>query len=246
MIGRPLIRLDAVKSTQDVVFRLAERGAPEGTTVLTRFQSDGHGRAGRAWSVPPDEALLFSVLLRPSLTLDRLGPLSILIGDAVAAALADLYHPRPSVKWPNDVLLNGLKVSGVLIQTRLAAKRGVAVVGVGINVSSTRDDLPDGATSIQAELGCDVDREVLFQSVLPRIEERYRDLQQGCIDRYVTHVNDILWLRDQNVVIDDAGRRITGRLGRVDVDGALLLHTPDGARRIVSGEMTRGPRSLLP
>lgn len=244
MIGRPLIRLDSVESTQNVAFRLAELGAAEGTTILARYQSGGRGRAGRAWTVPPGEALLLSILLRPRILPDRLAPLSILVGDAIAATLREKLGLRPAVKWPNDVLINGRKVSGILIQTRENGQ--VAVVGIGINVHSDRDSLPPGATSIAAELGTRVNQEDLFRAMLFRIETRYRALQEGAIDPYIAQVNDALWLRDEHVTIEDATRTLSGVVRGVAPDGALLLDTVDGHRVIVSGEMTRGPRRQAP
>lgn len=242
MIGRPLIRLDSVTSTQDVAFRLADLGAPEGTTVLARHQTGGRGRAGRSWETVPGDALLFSLVLRPSRTGDRLTPLSILVADGVANALVSLYDLSPSIKWPNDVLLGGRKVSGVLIQVR----GGVAVVGVGINLIAGRESLPEGATSIRTENSSDPDPDVLLQEALSRIGRRYHSLLDDDIARDIVGLNERLWLRGQVVSVQVADRMVNGIIHGVRADGALLLDTQDGARAIVSGELTRGPRSTLP
>jgi BirA family transcriptional regulator, biotin operon repressor / biotin---[acetyl-CoA-carboxylase] ligase len=242
MIGSPLIRLDSVSSTQDVVFRLAERGAPEGTTVLARYQSGGRGRAGRVWTAAPGEALLFSLLLRPPLSPDRLAPMSILVADAIAETLSSEFSLQPFIKWPNDVLLDGRKVSGVLIQ----ARGDLAVIGVGINSLSKPEDLPDGATSIRAESGHDVNPESVFRSVVCGIEVRYRALLSGMSDALVQAVNERLWLRGREVTVSDAGQPIAGTVLRVRPDGALLLETAEGERVVVSGELTRGPRASMP
>lgn len=123
MLGRPLYRFDRVSSTMDVLSHLAAAGAPEGTTVVAGFQESGRGRADRRWVAPPDRALLASVLLRPDVPLHRLPPLSMLVADAIREAVHSLYALDARVKWPNDVLVDGRKLSGVLIQTRQGSAR---------------------------------------------------------------------------------------------------------------------------
>jgi BirA family biotin operon repressor/biotin-[acetyl-CoA-carboxylase] ligase len=190
--------------------------------------------------------LLTSILLRPTLPLGRFAVFSLLIGDALAAVLEDHYQLDPAVKWPNDVLLDGRKVSGVLINTRRVPGDGpfVAVVGIGVNVNSTRESLPVGSTSLGAETGSVVDLEAVRQALFDEIDLRYGALVSDNIDLFVNRLNERLWLRGEQVSIDDAGRRITGRLLGVERDGSLLLQTAHGPRRIVSGEMTRGPRAI--
>lgn len=244
MIGRPLLRLDEVTSTQEVTFALASAGAKEGTTVRTAYQNSGRGRAGRAWSVPSGEALLFSVLLRPELPPARLAPFSILTGEAIASVFIEEFHLTPSVKWPNDVLVNGRKVAGILIQTRLDRSGPIAVVGIGINVRSSHDDLPPGATSLAAELGMAIDQDRLFSALLAAIGRRYHALVASDIGPYMANANNLLWLNGEDVTIDDAGRLVAGRVVGLGEDGSLLLETAGETLRIVSGEMTRGPRPL--
>jgi BirA family transcriptional regulator, biotin operon repressor / biotin---[acetyl-CoA-carboxylase] ligase len=246
MIGRPLYRLVSVTSTQDIVFRLAERGAPEGTAVVAEYQSGGQGRSGRAWKTPPGEALLTSILFRPTVPPGQFSIFSLLIGDAIATVLENLFRLRPALKWPNDILLDGRKVSGVLINTRAVAGGGrrVAVAGIGLNINSALDDLPPGATSIRAETDLSIDLDEVRRALFTEIERRYRAMAEDAIDVYIAEVNRRLWLKGDNVSIDDATRRVAGRLLRVEQDGSLLLDTPEGPRRIVSGELTRGPRRI--
>jgi BirA family biotin operon repressor/biotin-[acetyl-CoA-carboxylase] ligase len=240
VIGRPLIRLDSVTSTQDVAFRLAALGAPEGTTVVARHQQAGRGRAGRQWQTAPGDALMFSLLLRPTITGDRLTPLSILIADAIASSLESLYGLSPRVKWPNDVLLGGRKVSGVLIQVRGA----VTVVGVGINFRSIPPALEGVATSILTETGQQPDPDELRDALLLRIQRNYRSLLGRDISSILDAVNNRLWLRGDRVVLHDGDRELEGVVMAIRDDAALLLDTADGIQPVISGELTRGPRSL--
>jgi BirA family biotin operon repressor/biotin-[acetyl-CoA-carboxylase] ligase len=246
MIGRPLYRFDAVTSTQDLVLRLAELGAPEGTTVVAGYQSGGRGRAGRSWTTRRGEALLLSILLRPSVPAERFSVFSLLVGDAIATILERSFDLRPAVKWPNDVMLNARKVSGVLITTRSQPGGGprTAAVGIGINLNSSADHLPPGATSVVAETGSPVDLDAVRFALLQEIDQRYTSLNADDIDQYVHQMNRRLFLRGDQVSVDDAGRIVAGRLQAVERDGSLLLYTSEGIRRVVSGEMTRGPRAM--
>jgi BirA family transcriptional regulator, biotin operon repressor / biotin---[acetyl-CoA-carboxylase] ligase len=238
MIGRPIIRLDSVSSTQDLAFGLGDRGAPEGTVVLARHQRAGRGRAGRMWIAHPGDALMFSILLRPPVRPDRLAPFSVLIADAIAETIGGLYGLDSQVKWPNDVLIGGRKLSGVLIQ----ARAGMAVVGIGVNVRAMAGDLPEGATSLMLETGSGQDVDRLLHSLLPAIDARYADVLAGKTEDAIRRVNERLFLRGQNAVISDGMRERQGRLLRVRPDGALLLDTGGAVEVVVSGELVRGPR----
>jgi len=242
MIGRPLVRFDTVTSTQDIAFRLASLGATEGTTILARYQSGGRGRVGRRWITEPGDALLFSIILRPTVPPGCLSSLSILVADAIASSLYSLHGLSAAIKWPNDVLLGGRKLSGVLIQVR----GDVAVMGVGINLSGRPGALPDGATSIREHAGAAHDGEELLADILTGIDGRYRSVVAGEGGSLIAAVNDRLWLRGSRVSIDDGGRIVSGTLRGLREDGALLLDTENGTCAIVSGELARGPRALLP
>ena len=143
IVGRKIIRLQRVPSTMDVVDEYARAGAPEGLVVVAEEQTAGRGRAGRTWSAPAGSGLLLSVLLRPDVEPRLLGTLPLMIGVAVAEAV-EAFVPSPcQLKWPNDVLLDGRKVAGVLIQSRLSGERTEYInAGIGINVNVSKSALP--------------------------------------------------------------------------------------------------------
>lgn len=240
MIGRPIIRLDEIGSTQDLAFRLGELGAPEGTVVVARYQRAGRGRSGRTWEAPPGAALLFSALLRPSGVLP--GAFSLLVADAIAETLAVCYALQPKIKWPNDVLVEGRKLSGVLIQIR----GGIAALGIGLNVRARPDELPDGATSLLAETGREIAPQDVLNGLLPTIEDGYRRAMSGDIGSTIARIEERLFLRGEAVTLRDGERMLEGRVLGLRADGALLLETGGVARGIVSGELVRGPRPLVP
>jgi BirA family biotin operon repressor/biotin-[acetyl-CoA-carboxylase] ligase len=165
--GRPYTFVDRCASTQ----RLLD-GAGEGAVVATDEQTEGRGRLGRAWHAPAGSSLLFSIVLEPHVPPHRLPELSLVAGAAVAEAIALRTDGATTVKHPNDVLLAGRKVAGILAES----SEGRVVLGVGVNVTQSRDELPPDAdppaTSLALE-GATVDRAELLASILERLEAHY-------------------------------------------------------------------------
>jgi BirA family transcriptional regulator, biotin operon repressor / biotin---[acetyl-CoA-carboxylase] ligase len=153
--------------------RMLAEDEPEGAIAVAEEQSEGRGRLGRSWHAPAGTSLLFSLLLRPGVESSRLPELSLVAGGAVAEAIADVTGVDPAIKFPNDVLIGGRKVAGVLAES----SEGRVVLGVGINVNQTLKQLPSGAqtepTSLQLVLGAPVDRALLLAAVLARLESAY-------------------------------------------------------------------------
>ena len=164
-LGRPYRYLESCPSTQ----REVTAADSEGTVVATGHQTDGRGRLGRTWTDAPGTSLLFSLLLKPAVPAARLPELTVLVAGAVAEAIG----PGADVKEPNDVLLHGRKVAGVLGE----ASEGRVVLGIGVNVSQTPEQLPAEtrlpATSIRIERGEPVDRAQLLVMILDAVEHRY-------------------------------------------------------------------------
>jgi BirA family biotin operon repressor/biotin-[acetyl-CoA-carboxylase] ligase len=167
--GRPYRYLEACASTQ----RLLAREAPEGAVVLAEVQTEGRGRLGRSWIAPARTSLLFSVLLRPRVSSERLPELTVVAGHAVADAIAAATELAPTLKHPNDVLLRGRKVCGILAE----ASEGRVVLGIGLNVNQIERELPDDAatppTSLRIELGRPLPRAELLADVLASLEHAY-------------------------------------------------------------------------
>jgi BirA family biotin operon repressor/biotin-[acetyl-CoA-carboxylase] ligase len=227
----------------DEVARLARNGAPEGLTVVADHQTAGRGRLSRRWETPPGTALLFSTLLRPTLPLEQLSPLSLLVADAISASIADSCALSTCIKWPNDVMVVGRKVSGVLIQTQAMPGGAVAaIVGIGINVNTVRADLPAGATSLFAELGHRVNRESLREAVLERLGARYASLLGEDLGRWWPGIESRLAMRGDMVSVNEGDSTVVGYVRGVDATGALLLDVEGKTRRIVVGDVVRGPR----
>jgi BirA family biotin operon repressor/biotin-[acetyl-CoA-carboxylase] ligase len=165
--GHPYLYLERCASTQ----RLLAADAPEGAVAVAEEQTAGRGRLGREWSAPARTSILTSIVLRPRVPPPRLPELSLVAGDSVARAIADAVGIEPVVKFPNDLLLAGRKVAGILAE----AADGRVVLGIGVNVNQQPDELPDGvsATSLRIVTGREVDRAPLLVAVLAQLERSY-------------------------------------------------------------------------
>jgi BirA family biotin operon repressor/biotin-[acetyl-CoA-carboxylase] ligase len=165
--GQPFTWVESCASTQRLL-----GGAPEGAVVATDEQTEGRGRLGRSWHAPPGTSLLFSIVLEPPVAPDRLPELSLVAGDAVAAAIAEETGLAATIKPPNDVLVGGRKVAGILAE----AADGRVVLGIGVNVAQSEAQLPaevvTPATSL-ALAGGDADRSRLLAAILEQLERRY-------------------------------------------------------------------------
>jgi BirA family biotin operon repressor/biotin-[acetyl-CoA-carboxylase] ligase len=153
--------------------RLLHDDDPEGAVAVAEEQTEGRGRLGRTWHAPARTSVLVSVLLRPEIEPSRLPELSLVAGGAVAEAIADVTGIDPAIKFPNDVLVGGRKVAGILAES----SEGRVVLGVGVNANQTADELPGDAqtqpTSLRVELGEPVDRAALLAAILLRLERAY-------------------------------------------------------------------------
>jgi BirA family transcriptional regulator, biotin operon repressor / biotin---[acetyl-CoA-carboxylase] ligase len=238
MIAFDVRLYDSLSSTQDEARRLAQAGAPHGTVVTAREQTAGRGRHGRYWASPPGNVHL-SVLLRLDLPPPRVAELGFVAALVVVDAV-DAYLPgRATLKWPNDVLVDGAKISGILIEHAEDA----AIIGIGLNVLHVPEQAPYPVTSLGAlirradtEEAAEVDtaRKVLLEALARRLDEWQSDgfvrvradwLQRAHLSGTRLHVST------QAGVIE-------GCFVGLSDDGALLLDTAGGVRRLLVGDVS--------
>jgi BirA family biotin operon repressor/biotin-[acetyl-CoA-carboxylase] ligase len=217
----------------------AEGGAPEGTVVVAEQQTAGRGRFDRPWASPPGENLLFAVGLWP--TLAQLSSLNMAATLAVCEAIIGLTDLEPTVKWPNDVLVNGRKVSGILIETAVeSGVGGYAVVGIGLNVNFDPSEYPEiasTATSLRAETRRVQDRERVLVAVLASLDSLYARVRNGesLIDEWGQRLETL----GRDVQVRWKDRLLEGRATGIDGKGNLLLSQRDGSTvTAVAGEVT--------
>jgi len=237
-----LIELDSIDSTNSEAQRRAEAGAGDGTLILARRQTAGRGRRGRRWSSPYGN-LYCSLVLRPDCDAAKAAQLSFLSALAAGEAIAGMLPPLAvlTYKWPNDVLVEGAKLAGILLEStsRSGAKVDWVVVGVGVNVASAPSDTPYPATSLVAEGAEDASIETVLGS-FARHFLRWRDLW---FERGFAPLRAAWLARAQGlggpVEVQFENRRLSGRFADLDADGALLLEDTAGGglRRIAAGDV---------
>lgn len=225
-------RFDEVtRSTQATALELASAGAPEWSLVAAGHQTEGRGRLGRTWRDEPGNALMFSLVLRPGLAAERGGLLSLLAG----VALVDACRPHtagPACKWPNDLLVDGRKAGGMLLESRLAeASIEHAVLGVGVNLGAPPADVPTAGA-------VDAEPEDLLAAFLSAFGARYEPSSEGFASSIVAEYRArcaTLGLRVRATTVD--GRDVEGVADDVDEAGGLVVRTGEKTETVRFGEV---------
>jgi BirA family transcriptional regulator, biotin operon repressor / biotin---[acetyl-CoA-carboxylase] ligase len=240
-IGRTIHYRDSLPSTNDLAFRLAQEGASHGEVVIAEQQTQGRGRRGRSWVSPAGLNLYCSVILRPELPPQRAPELTLLTAVAVAETLREAGG-HAYIKWPNDLLVEGRKIGGIL--TELSADPDViqfVVIGVGVNLNARPSHFPPELTSVATSLaqvrGHEVPR-ALFTAALWTRLEHWLDLHQERGFRPIGEAwRALSETLGQDVLVRTERREFRGRAEDIDEVGALLVRTPDGLERVVAGDV---------
>jgi BirA family biotin operon repressor/biotin-[acetyl-CoA-carboxylase] ligase len=219
-----IYRLATTGSTMNDAAALAKQGEPHGTAVVAEEQTDGIGRHGHSWHSEPGAGLYLSIILR----LPPIPTLTMALGLAVQRTIDDLAQVATDLRWPNDVMLNGRKVAGVMVQ---ASEPGVLIAGIGINVNHSvfPQELADIATSLRIETGQAHDKENLLQRALAECLRHARLDRAETIRRFEMHST---YARGKAVVVDE---RVEGITAGLDENGFLRLETPRGIELVMAG-----------
>ncbi len=246
-LGRPFRYFEEIGSTNTEALTWAEEGAPEGALAVANHQTAGRGRWGRNWLSAPGSLLQFSLVLRPDLPVERLGLLTTALGVACADAIEELAKIPTGIKWPNDVVVRGRKLAGILVESKLAGtKLDVAIAGVGINVGWPRDEVPDEIAETATSIAIESDasppsRAELLGAILASFESVYdqaRDPQRsGRVVNRATERSLILGHKVNVRFADDS--TVEGTALRLLEDGALELEVDGEPRAIHVAEITQ-------
>jgi BirA family transcriptional regulator, biotin operon repressor / biotin---[acetyl-CoA-carboxylase] ligase len=229
--------VEEAPSTNVLVAERARRGAGEGLVIVAEHQTAGRGRLDRTWETPARSALTLSLLLRPRTAAVDWPWLPLLTGYAASLALRRL-GAAVVLKWPNDVLLENRKMAGILAE-RVETPGGPAVVvGIGLNVGMTREELPhDGATSLAVQ-GLDVDRTDLLSALLERLRVEYDAFQRGELAALRAAYTDACATVGREVRVElPAGGSLTGEATGIDEGGRLLVSGPTGVVPVSAGDV---------
>ena len=238
-LWRSLEVVPEIGSTNAALLAAAAEDAPEGTVLVAEHQAAGRGRLDRVWTSPPGAGITVSFLLRPDVPSARRGWLSLLTGVALAEAVGEVPGVRASLKWPNDLLAaGGAKLAGILAEVG----NGAVVVGVGLNVSTRADELPETGTSLALEAGRPVDRAAVLLQFLRGFERRYLLWVQALGDPVSSGLarDYLAWCStvgaDVVVTLPD-GSTLEGVAESVDWDGRLVVRTAQGVAELASGDV---------
>jgi len=243
-IGKEIYYFSKIDSTNQYAKKLGEEGAPDGTIVIADEQTKGKGRSGRHWVTPPGSAIAFTILLRPKLPPASISMVTLVKGLAVCNAIRELYHLPVGIKWPNDVVIDGRKICGIL--TEMSAEvDGVhyIVIGTGINtnVDSFPDEIKDVATSLKIQLRRPVDRAEVLVRVIEFFEEYYEKFEEdGDLRRLQDTYNEELLNMNEGVRVLDPKGEYTGVALGIDPEGQLLVKRDDTGEivKVWSGEVS--------
>jgi BirA family biotin operon repressor/biotin-[acetyl-CoA-carboxylase] ligase len=245
MIGRRLYWFESTASTNDNAARLAEAGADEGTTVVAEMQTAGRGRHGRVWFSPRGAGLYASVIVRPGTALsDDENPAALLTlasGVAIAEAVRSVTGLPAEIKWPNDVVIGGRKLAGILAEAAVqAGALQFVVVGFGVNLQPAAypPELALRATSIEAETTRPADRAMMLAEILAALGERYADLRAERFDVILSAWRQLATsLPGAHVEWDSPAGVVRGRAQDIDRHGALLVRIGGKVERLIAGEV---------
>ena len=234
LMGKEIFLYREVTSTNSVAQLMARSGAPEGTIVLSRTQTSGMGRLRRQWACPAGRGILMSMVLRPEINVQLIPQLTLLCGVVVAETIKKATGCAAGIKWPNDIVMSGKKVCGILAQSNFSKTAPKYVImGVGINVNLDTHQLPpdcrESSTSLRMELGQNVSRWKVLKQFITSWEEHYQSFLHGghsylrmkWIENNVTLGRDVTINRDRGPV--------QGRAVDISVRGGLIVSFSDGS-----------------
>ena len=241
--GRPLHFFQELGSTNIQAKLEAEEGAAEGTLVMADMQTAGRGRRGRTWSSPAGVNLYFTLILKPSYGTEQASGVTLVMALAVAAGIRETCGVSAGIKWPNDIVVNGRKVCGIL--TEMSVEENIIryiIIGVGVNVGLQEfpQEVAQRATSLQAECGSEVSRDALAENIMAAFEQYYESfLLSGDLFGVLAEYNSLLVNRGERVRVLDPKEEYQGLALGINARGELLVEREDGSvAEVYAGEVS--------
>jgi BirA family biotin operon repressor/biotin-[acetyl-CoA-carboxylase] ligase len=243
LFGGKIIHQETVDSTNVVAFKLALAGEPEGTCVIAESQNKGKGRLGRKWCSPVEKNIYLSVIARPQVHPSVVYPITFLSSLAVYDTIETLTGEKPTLKWPNDVLMHGKKVCGTLLELSTEADMvRFVIIGIGFNVNMDADDLDDEirekASSLAMETKKLYERALVCGTLLSNLEKYYlRFKHEG--EREICRVwEERAFIKGKYMEINQMGESYKGVAEGIDNDGAILLRIDGKTKKIIAGDVS--------
>lgn len=238
IIGRDIIHFNKISSTNTYAKRFLKNKAPEGTVVIADVQTKGRGRKKRIW-YSPKGGLWFSVILYPNIEPEYGMNLTMAVSISIAKAIEDLIKVKPTIKWPNDILIKGKKVCGILSEFDIKDNKiDCAIVGIGINVNNEiNKKIESKAISLKQVKRFRINKAKLLEYVLENLDENYRFFLSKDFDyirrKWISYVDNI----GKFIKIKEGRRTVEGILVDIDDKGCLILNTEEGRIKILNGDV---------
>ena len=241
--GRNLRCFAQIESTNLTAGMLGGEGAPNGTLVTADKQTGGRGRRGRTWESPAGKNLYFSLLLKPDLSLEKASMLTLLMAVSVARAVEETGKKCAGIKWPNDILIHGKKVCGILTELKVEnARIGHVIIGVGINVKDQEfeGELVEKASTLERECGVNIDRALLLAKIMNYFEKDMElFLEKGDLEPFMEYYHEHLLNKDAYVRVLDPQNPFEGIARGITPTGELLVEKEDQTLEAVyAGEVS--------
>jgi len=242
-VGREILYFQTLSSTNTVAKEHAEKGAKDGTVIVAETQTQGHGRLNRPW-ISPKGGVWLSVILRTKIAAHEAPKITLITSVAVARTIDRICSLKSEIRWPNDVLIGGKKVGGILTEASISGKHmNVIVVGIGINANFNLKDLPDdlwsSTTTLKEAIGKHVDREELICVLLKEFEECYESFREKKIERLFNEWRGMASFLGKKIEVVSFGENFLGRAIDIDESGALIVELDSGeSKKVLSGDVT--------
>ena len=239
LIAKNIYSYKDIDSTNDAAYKLAISGEKEGTVVISEYQTKGRGRLGRRWVSPLGKGAYFSVILRPDILPKDVPVITLISALSVAKTIREKVDLPAFIKWPNDILVNNQKVCGILTELNGETdKINFVIVGIGININTKKELLPEGATSLAEEKGDRIQRLDFVKLLLVNIEKYYKIFSKGDITIIIEEYKRLSTVLDRRVQINYRNTFISGYAVDVDNEGALILRMDSGFyERVLAGDV---------
>ncbi len=243
ILGKEIHSYKVLKSTNELAFRLAQNQVPEGTLIVSEHQTRGRGRLGRDWFSPPDVGLWMSLVLRPEMPPSKAPGISICAGLALALTVNEITDLKAKIKWPNDCMVNGKKMAGILLELSAELdKIDFVILGVGINVNQNKEDFPKSlikkATSLKMEWGKEISRLELLKLFLKKFEKIYLEFKKNGLTRLMPEIRILSSLLGNKVKARLGKKILKGIAKDIDQNGSLVIITRGKETAISAGEVT--------
>ncbi len=239
-IGKKAVHYsESIDSTNNRAYELAEAGEPEGTLVIAESQFHGKGRMGRRWVSPKGGGIYISLILRPDVGTDEIPGITLIAAESIAKVINRITRLSAGIKWPNDIVVNGRKICGILTEIKAQPDRvDFLILGIGINVNTPPGKIPPGGTSLKNETNLSVNRVGLTRDLLEEFEKDYQRFKKEGFSLRETCKGLSLTL-GRKVEIREHDRVIKGTAVDIGEKGALIVKNGKGAlQRVFSGDVT--------